>query len=180
MKSGGGRRCVFFDRDGVVNRSPGAGYVLSPEAFELNPGIAETLCWLREREIAAVVVTSQRCVGKGLLTREGLAAIHRLMAGRLKEKGASFDGIYCHLGDGGPDDFPAKPDPGMIFAAVERLDLDLRQSWIVGDADRDIIMGKRAGLAGTIRITGDHPISCTADHTLHSTAEIPKLLQEIL
>lgn len=180
MSGGGVRRCVFFDRDGVVNRSPGEGYVLSPDAFELNPGITEALCWLRERNIAAVVVTSQRCVGKGLLTREGLSAIHQRMTEALAQSGAAFDGIFCHLGDGGPDDFPAKPDPGMIFAAVERLGLDLRQSWIVGDADRDIIMGQRAGLAGTIRVTGDHPVTTPANHTLDSTAKIPDLFQKVL
>lgn len=180
MSVGAPRACVFFDRDGVVNRSPGPGYVLSADEFVLNPGIAESLRWLRARGIAAIVVSSQRCVGKGLLSREGLAAIHRHMEALLAAEGAAFDGVYCHLGDGGPADHPAKPDPGMIFAAVEREGLDLRQSWIVGDADRDIMMGRQAGLAGTIRILGDHPLTVPADHTLSSTAEIPALLQEIL
>ncbi len=180
MKTGRGRPCLFFDRDGVVNRSPGPGYVLSPAEFFLNDGIDEALRWLREHDIAAVVVSSQRCVGKGLLSREGLAAIHRHMEDLLAARGARFDGIFCHLGDGGPEDYPAKPDPGMIHAAVERLDLDLRQCWIVGDADRDIIMGREARLAGTIRIRNDHPVTVPADFTLDSPSEIGSLLQKIL
>jgi D-glycero-D-manno-heptose 1,7-bisphosphate phosphatase len=174
------RRCVFFDRDGVVNEAPGDGYVLSPEAFHLNPGIAEALRLIREREALAIVVTSQKCVGKGLITSGTLTKIHDRMNGLLQTDGASFDAIYSHTGTGGTEDHPAKPDPGMIFAAAERFAIDLRQSWIIGDADRDIEMGIAAGLAGTIRIHGEKTITVAATHTLENTAEIPKFLRLIL
>jgi len=174
------RRCVFFDRDGVVNASPGEGYVLSPEAFHLNPGIAEALRFLRGREVLAIVVTSQKGVGKGLISRDDLAVIHQRMTDLLAAEGASFDAIYSHTGTGDPFDFPAKPEPGMIHAAAERFAIDLRQSWIIGDADRDIEMGKAAGLAGTIRIQGEKAIAVSATHTLENTTEIPALLQLIL
>jgi D-glycero-D-manno-heptose 1,7-bisphosphate phosphatase len=174
------RRCVFFDRDGVVNESPGDGYVLSPEAFHLNPGIVEALRLIRDRDVLAIVVTSQKCVGKGLITAETLTQIHEHMAGLLEAGGASFDAIYSHTGTGGPEDHPAKPDPGMIFAAAERFAIDLRQSWIIGDADRDIEMGIAADLAGSIRIRGDKAITVSATHLLENTAEIPKFLRLIL
>jgi histidinol-phosphate phosphatase family protein len=174
------RRCVFFDRDGVVNQSPGEGYVLSPEAFHLNPGIAEALRLIRERETLAIVVTSQKCVGKGLISPETLTKIHDRMNGLLETGGAPFDAIYSHTGTGGPEDHPAKPNPGMIFAAAERFAIDLRQSWIIGDADRDIEMGIAAGLAGTIRIRGEKAITVPATHTLENTAEIPNFLRIIL
>jgi D-glycero-D-manno-heptose 1,7-bisphosphate phosphatase len=174
------RRCVFFDRDGVVNQSPGDGYVLSPEAFHLNPGIVEALRLIREREALAIVVTSQKCVGKGLITSGTLTEIHDRMNGLLQTEGASFDAIYSHTGTGDVDDHPAKPDPGMIFAAAERFAIDLRQSWIIGDADRDIEMGIAAGLAGTIRVRGEKEITVSATHTLENTAEIPKFLRLIL
>ncbi len=174
------RRCVFFDRDGVVNRSPGDGYVLSPGAFHLNPGIMEALRFIRERHYLAIVVTSQRCVGKGLITGETLEKIHDQMAGLLRAGGEAFDAIYCHTGSGGPEDYPAKPDPGMILAATERFAIDLGQSWIIGDADRDIEMGIAAGLAGMIRIRGEKAVTVPATHTLGSTAEIPRFLRLIL
>lgn len=174
------RRCVFFDRDGVVNQSPGEGYVLSPGDFHLNPGITEALRLIREHDVLAIVVTSQKCVGKGLITLETLNKIHGHMAGLLEAGGASFDAIYFHTGTGGPEDHPAKPDPGMIFAAAERFAIDLRQSWIIGDADRDIEMGIAAGLGGAIRIRGDKAITAPATQTLENTAEIPKFLRLIL
>ena len=174
------RRCVFFDRDGVVNASPGEGYVLSPGAFHLNPGIAAALRLLRERDCLAIVVTSQKGVGKGLLPPATLTQIHDHMRDLLAAGGAAFDAVYAHTGTGGPEDFPAKPDPGMIFAAAERFGIDLRRSWIIGDADRDIAMGDAAGLAGTIRIRGEKSISVPATHTLENTTEIPELLRLIL
>ncbi len=178
--SGTGRRCIFFDRDGVVNASPGEGYVLSPEAFVLNAGIAEALRVVRERHALAIVVTSQKGVGKGLMTRETLDRIHARMAGLLAAEGVAFDAVYVHFGDGGPDDLPPKPDPGMIFAAAERFGIDLRQSWIVGDADRDIAMGQAASLAGTIRLRGEKPVGLEASQTIDSASEIAGFLEKIL
>lgn len=175
-----GRCCVFFDRDGVVNRSPGEGYVLSPEAFELNDGIAEALRLIRRRNALAIVVTSQKGVGKGLMTRETLDRIHGRMADLLAAEGAAFDALYAHTGDGGPDDYPAKPDPGMMLAAAERFSIDLRRSWMIGDADRDIAMGQAAALAGTVRILGEKPVGREATHSLRSTSEIPRILELIL
>lgn len=173
-------RCVFFDRDGVVNRSPGEGYVLSPEQFHLNEGIVEALRFLQEREILAVIATSQKGVGKELMTRADLDRIHQRMAELLSPEGVEFDGVFAHLGNGLPDDLPPKPDPGMIEAAVARFSIDPRQSWLVGDADRDIEMGKRAGLAGTIRVRGDKPITVKADYTVNCTTEIIDILSLIL
>jgi len=176
-----GRPCVFFDRDGVVNRSPGAGYVLYPEEFVLNEGIAEALHLLRNRDALAIVVTSQKGVGKGQMTRAGLDGIHRRMSDLLAAAGgAAFDAVYVHTGDGTDDDPPAKPDPGMIFMAKERFCIDLRRSWLIGDADRDIAMGLSAGLAGTIRIQGENPVTVAATYTLENTTEIPGLLKLIL
>lgn len=174
------RRCVFFDRDGVVNRSPGEGYVLSPEQFELNPGIAESLRLAHDRGALTVVVTSQRCVGKGLISRADLDRIHERMAELLAAEDAAFDAVYAHTGEGGEGDFPAKPDPGMILAAAERFSLDLRRSWIVGDADRDIAMGLAANLEGTIRILGEKSVGVEASHTLHFLSDLPDLLRSIL
>lgn len=175
-----GRCCVFFDRDGVVNRSPGEGYVLSPEAFELNEGIVEALRFLRGRGALAIVVTSQKGVGKGLMTRETLDRIHARMAGLLAAEGVEFDAVYVHTDDGGPEDYPPKPDPGMIFAAAERFSIDLRRSWMIGDADRDIAMGQAASLAGTLRIRGEKPVGVEASYSLDSTAEITGILKLIL
>lgn len=174
-----GRPCVFFDRDGVVNRSPGPGYVLSVNEFHLNPGIREALNWLKERHWVAILVTSQKGVGKGLMSRDELDRIHRKMQIELANSGAAFDGIYAYTGEPDCAHLP-KPDPEMIVSASESFFIDRRRSYLVGDADRDIEMGKKAGLAGTIRIKSDKPIGNEADWTLQETTEIIDLFREIL
>lgn len=173
------RVAVFFDRDGVVNVSPGPGYVLSVEEFHLSEGIAEALQVVSEHQALAIVVTSQKGVGKGLMPRAELDRIHEHMQDQLRMGGASFDGIYAYTGE--PDcPYKAKPDPDMILHAAADFDIDLSRSWMIGDADRDIEMGCAAGLKGTIRIAGEKQQGTVADHTLLSPLEIADLLRKIL
>lgn len=173
------RRCVFFDRDGVVNRSPGPGYVLNPNQFVINEGIDEALRLIKAHDWLAILVTSQKGVGKRLMSQADLDEIHRHMQKTLAASGAAFDAIYAYTGTADCVHRP-KPDPEMILSAAESFFIDLRQSWMIGDADRDIEMGKAAGLAGTIRIRGENPLLTHADYTLESVMEIPVLLKRIL
>jgi len=173
------RRAVFFDRDGVVNRSPGPGYVLTPSEFEFEPGIVDAIRMAKERDALAILVTSQKGVGKELMSRDDLDVIHRRMQAELTRSGASLDGIYAHTGAPG-DPHPPKPDPGMLLAAARDFFLDLPRSWMVGDADRDIAMGRAAGLAGTIRVRGDKPVGQAADVTVGGVPEIAEVLEKYL
>src|SRR5690606_29029887 len=126
-----------------------------------------------------IVITSQKGVGKGLMSDDDLAAIHRRMRDELAKSGAAFDAIYAYTGT--PDcPHRAKPDPEMIFTAAERFSIDRRLSWMIGDADRDIEMGRAAGLAGTNRIRRDKPLGIPATHTLENTLEISNLLRRVL
>lgn len=173
------RRAFFFDRDGVVNRSPGPGYVLRWEDFHFEEGIVEVLRRLREWNWVLILVTSQKGVGKGLMSRAELDRIHRNMQAELAAGGAEFDGIYAYTGE--PDlPFGPKPDPGMLACARDDFFLDLSRSWLVGDADRDIAMGQSMALEGTIRIPGDNPVDVSASHTLKSPAEMVQMLENIL
>ena len=172
-------RAVFFDRDGVVNRSPGEGYVLNRDQFHLNPGIVEALAFLKERGILAIIVTSQKGVGKSEMSQEDLDGIHAFLGETLAASGVGFDAIYAYTGTPNCPHRP-KPDPEMIFTAAERFSIDLQKSYLIGDADRDIEMGKAAGLAGTIRIRGEKPIKVEADQTIDRITEIVDLLKQTL
>lgn len=172
-------RCVFFDRDGVVNLSPGKGYVLSWEQFAFTPGIEKVLRGVREKGWRTVLVTSQRGVGKGLMSQAELERIHSKMQDHLSRGKASFDAIYAYTET---PDCPhlAKPDPEMLLTAAKDLGIDLGQSWIIGDSDRDIVMGKAAGLKGGIRFLSDKEPGVDADFTVSGTAALNQVLEEIL
>lgn len=169
----------FFDRDGVVNISPGAGYVLRPDDFHLSPGIIESLAWCRQNGFKRILVTSQQGVGKGLMTQQTLDAIHAAMQNELAAHGAEFDGIYACTHLSGTCTC-RKPSPEMIFHAEQEHGIDLTRSWLVGDHDRDIQMAKNAGVPNTIRILSHHEPTVEASHTLRSTDDLLSCLKSVV
>lgn len=175
------RPAFFFDRDGVINRSPGEGYVLRWEDFHLSDGIPETLAFLRGKGFVLVLVTSQQGVGKGLMTQETLDDIHDRMQASLRSHDAEFDAIYsCTCLEADPQCTCRKPSPEMIVHAAKELDLDLSQSWLVGDRDRDIQMAMNAEVPNTIRIRDGQRLVVMANHLLESTTDLLPLLKKVL
>lgn len=147
-------RCFFFDRDGVVNESPGPGaYVTRWEDFRLLPGFVRALRRVTGAGYGAVIVTNQRAVALGLMTEADLAAIHAGLRRVLREEHglALTDILYCPHDRGGCT--CRKPQPGMLLEAARRHGIELSQSWMVGDSERDIEAGHRAG-CGCILVAG--------------------------
>jgi len=166
----------FFDRDGVVNCCPGPGkYLLSWDAWKWSPGIIELLQAVKSKGYATVLVTSQRGVGKGLMTLETLQEIHGNMQARLQELDIAFDDIYAYTALPECPNQP-KPEPQMLQAAAESLDLDLSKSWMIGDADRDIEMAHRAGVPNTVRVRGDKPITVESNYLVDTLDEVLPLV----
>lgn len=173
------KRCIFFDRDGVVNVSPGKGYVLSWEQFKFTPGIQEVLRSARAMNWQTVLITSQRGVGKGLMSAADLDNIHAQMQGQLQLSNATFDAIYAYTETTDCPHSP-KPDPEMLLTASRKLGIDLAQSWVIGDSDRDIVMGRNAGLKGCIRFLSDKTPEVEADYTVSDTLALRELFKQIL
>ncbi|MCB1086429.1 MAG: HAD-IIIA family hydrolase [Verrucomicrobiae bacterium] len=171
------KTAVFFDRDGVVNQSPGPGYVLNLEAFHLSPGLFDLIHWIKSRGWLAIVVTSQKGVGKGLMTQNELDRIHSHLQTELAQAtGFSFDAIYAYTGT--PDcPHRPKPDPEMVTTAAAEFGIDLAVSWLIGDADRDIEMAHAAGVTRTIRMRTEIPITVSAMATVDSLDEALEILR---
>jgi histidinol-phosphate phosphatase family protein len=174
--SAASRPAVFFDRDGVVNVSPGEGYVLRWEDFHLAPGIIEALALCKARGYATVLVTSQQGVGKGLMTRDQLNDIHARMQEELGRHAAAFDGVYACTHLSGTCTC-RKPSPEMIFRAQKDHEIDLTRSWLVGDHDRDIQMAINAGVPRAVRILSHHEPKVAAEFTLEDTTSLAALLE---
>ncbi len=172
------RPAVFFDRDGIVNRSPGTGYVERWEDFHLLPAFIEALRIVRARGYEAVIVTNQRGVALGRLSRATLDDIHRRLRDRLRAEGLNLlDILDCTAHDDA--DPRRKPNPGMLLEAAARHHLDLVRSWMIGDSERDIEAGRRAGCAITVRIAPDHEPT-SADLRAATMDDLPRLLIERL
>lgn len=172
------RPAVFFDRDGVVNDTGDHYYVTRWEDFHFSDGIFDALATAKAAGYATVLITSQRGVGKGVMSQDDLDHIHSAMQAELDCHGLAFDAIHAYTGldADGPG---AKPDPYFIHQAAVSLGLDLAASWMIGDADRDIEMGRRAGLR-TIRVRGEKPIGVAAVHTVDHVRDLAALLASVL
>jgi D-glycero-D-manno-heptose 1,7-bisphosphate phosphatase len=139
-------RAVFLDRDGLINRkAPDGQYVTRWEDFHLLPGAIEGIAQLNQAGFCVVIVTNQRCVAKGLLTEAELELLHRRMTDQLARGGATIDAIYYCPHELEPPCRCRKPAPGMLLEAARSRNLDLADSWMIGDSDSDIQTGKSAG-----------------------------------
>ncbi|MFH1970196.1 MAG: HAD family hydrolase [Verrucomicrobiota bacterium] len=172
-------RCVFFDRDGIVNASPGADcYVTRWEDFHLLPEFVEVLRVVRAHGYQAVIVTNQRAVARRLVSAEDVEAMHRSLRDLLWQSYSLdlLDVAYCPHDVGQCD--CRKPAPGMLKAMAAKHGLDLAASWMVGDAETDIEAGRRAGCR-TIRVNGDEAVS-KADWRVAAMQDLPDLLEQVL
>lgn len=140
------RRAAFLDRDGVINRRPPDGeYVTRWEEMQFLPGAAEAIKLLIRAGFCIVIVSNQRCVAKGLITTHVLDSIHQRMCDELAAAGAIIDGVYYCPHDNQPPCGCRKPAPGMLLAAAQARQIDLKSSWMIGDSDTDVEAGKSAG-----------------------------------
>jgi D-glycero-D-manno-heptose 1,7-bisphosphate phosphatase len=142
---GGSRAAVFLDRDGVLNEVELRNGRPHPpsrmEQFRLLPGVVEACHRLRDLGFALIVVTNQPDIARGVQTREEVDQIHDVLLRQLP-----LDEIVVCAHDDAHDCSCRKPRPGMILDAALRLELDLAESFCVGDRWRDIEAGKRAGV----------------------------------
>ena len=148
------QKAVFLDRDGVINKY--VGFLRDINEFELIDGVPEAIKKINESGYLAIVVTNQPVIARGEVTFEELQEIHNKMETLLGIHGAYVDGIYfCphHPHKGYEGEIPElkfdcdcrKPKPGMLLKAAEEFNIDLEQSWMIGDSENDIEAGKAAG-----------------------------------
>jgi D-glycero-D-manno-heptose 1,7-bisphosphate phosphatase len=154
------RRAIFLDRDGVLNRVVMRdGKAASPRAvdeLQIEPDAPATLQALKAAGYLLFVVTNQPDVRRGLMSAETLEAIHARLAQALP-----VDEIAACLHDNIDACACRKPKPGLVLDLAERYDIDLRQSWLIGDQDRDIVCGQAASCK-TILLRRDYNLGTVA------------------
>jgi lipopolysaccharide heptosyltransferase II len=152
---------VFLDRDGTLNRD--SGYVTTPDALELFPGVVEALARLNRAGVRVVVITNQSGIARGLLDNSTLEQIHDRLRALLEAGGASLDAIYVcpHA----PDEGCACRKPGTALAerAAADLDFDLSVAYMVGDQKRDMEMARGVGAKRLLVTTGPTSLQALTD-----------------
>ncbi len=156
------QRAVFLDRDGTINKY--VGFLRDIGEMELLPGAAEAIQMIDRSGYLAIVVTNQPVIARGEVTWDELDDIHRKLETLLGREGAYVDDIFVcphHPDRGFAGERPEykidcdcrKPKPGLLLQAAEKYNIDLAESWMVGDSDSDIQAGEAAGCR-TVKLGG--------------------------
>jgi len=140
------RGCVFLDRDGVINERPPAGsYIGYWEEIRFIPEVVDWVRLFNLLGYLVVVVTNQRGISRGLVSREAVEALHRKITEHFAARGARIDDVlYCPHEENTCN--CRKPKPGLLLEAQARWGIDFFRSILIGDSDRDRALAKTAGL----------------------------------
>lgn len=154
-------KAVFLDRDGVLNVEIG-DYVYRDEDFIVVSQVPEALRRLKEAGYVLVVVTNQGGIAKGLYTAQEVWKLHQLLQ---EVSGNALDALYYSpYHDSTSKSLMRKPDSLMFERAIARFDIDPAQSWIVGDAERDLLAGHKVGIKGILVPSHKEQNSIYAQH----------------
>jgi len=187
-------KAIFLDRDDTLIEDP--GYINSPEQVKLLDGVAEALVELKALGYKLIVATNQSAVARGIVTEKVLGEIHDRLKQLLAEKNAFLDRIYyCPYHPEGvvpkyrKESNCRKPNPGMLQQAAEEMDIDLGQSWCIGNSSRDVEAGRRAGCKTILidkpshhKVAGSSllPTGIAADHRAVNIKEVVNIIKKHL
>jgi D-glycero-D-manno-heptose 1,7-bisphosphate phosphatase len=175
------RPAVFVDRDGTINEQ--MGYINHISRFVLLPGAVEGIRLLNSHKYLVVVVSNQSGIARGYFPIELVDEVHAHMRALLEREGALVDGIFfCphHKGGNVPQYSIAcncrKPRVGLIEKACESFDINMANSFVVGDRYTDIELAHRANLKGVLVTTGygRGDVDYVLPHTAYKPAFIAK------
>jgi D-glycero-D-manno-heptose 1,7-bisphosphate phosphatase len=137
-------KAVFLDRDGVLNEDS-VDYVWRTADFKLLPQVPEALKLLKEDGFLLIVVTNQSGIAKGIYTPEDVLNCYDYLQSQC---GNLLDGHYFapYHPKFDSESLTRKPDSLMIEKAIAKYDIDITQSWLIGDSERDIMAANRVGI----------------------------------
>lgn len=158
------RKAIFLDRDGTINDTK--NFIYKEKDMKLYSFSSQAIKMINNSDFLAIVITNQPVIARNLCTINDVNKIHNKMETLLGKEGAKLDAIYfCphHPDKGFPDENKdykmkcncRKPDIGMVLLAQKEFNIDLKNSYFVGDSFRDIECGKNAGLKTIGVKTGD-------------------------
>ena len=168
------QKAIFLDRDGTINRY--VGFLTDIDDFVLNDGVSEAIKKINNSKYLCIVITNQPVIARGEVTFDQLKMIHNKMETLLGKDGAYIDGLYfCpHHPDSGYegeikelkiDCDCRKPKPGMFYKAAKDFNIDLNESYMIGDSDNDVLAGNAAGCK-SINIDKDGDLLSVIDNIL--------------
>jgi len=150
------RHAVFFDRDGVLNKSAlPHEYITNFDEFIWNDGAKELIKKLKSLKFLIFVISNQQGIAKGKMTKKFVDDLHKRMNEEVKELGSQIDGFYYCPHHAEDECSCRKPKPGLFFKAGGIHKIDLKKSFMIGDNKSDIEAAQKAGCCGILITTNE-------------------------
>jgi D-glycero-D-manno-heptose 1,7-bisphosphate phosphatase len=157
-------KAIFLDRDGVINKE--VNYLYKIADFEFIDGVIEALKYFQNNGYILIVVTNQSGIGRGYYDRDDFLILNSWMLSTLEEHGVFIKKVfYCPTAPEGKDmrndedrgeDNCRKPSPNMLLKAKKEFDINMENSYMIGDKEIDIEAGINAKVKKTVLVKSGH------------------------
>jgi D-glycero-D-manno-heptose 1,7-bisphosphate phosphatase len=170
-------KTIFLDRDGVINKD--TGYIHKIQDFEFIDGVFEACQYFQSIDYKIIIITNQSGIGRGYYSENDFEKINNWMLNEFEQKGISIlDVFHCpHLPSSKCN--CRKPKPGMILKAQSKYNIDMNNSWLIGDKEDDIIAANNAGIYKTILVKSENKtneIKSNTKYILDSIKDSTKII----
>ena len=147
-------KTIFLDRDGVINKE--VGYLFRISDFEFIEGVFDACLYFQQLDYKIIIISNQSGIARGYYTKSDYQKITEWMLNQFNIKGISIlDILYCPHGPESSCNC-RKPKPGMLIEAKDKYNIDMKDSWMIGDKETDIEAANLAGINNTILVRSGH------------------------
>jgi D-glycero-D-manno-heptose 1,7-bisphosphate phosphatase len=171
-------KTIFLDRDGVINKE--VGYLHKIEDFNFINGVFEACVYIQSLGYQLIIVTNQSGIDRGYYNEEDFHKMTNWMLKQFRENNVEIlDVFFCPHGPESTCDC-RKPKPGMFNKANDKYDIDMRNSWMIGDKEADIEAANAAEIPNTILVKSGHvidEINSKASFILDSIKQIKTVIK---
>ncbi|MDC1447406.1 D-glycero-beta-D-manno-heptose 1,7-bisphosphate 7-phosphatase [Candidatus Thioglobus sp.] len=170
-------KTIFLDRDGVINKE--LNYLYKVEDFEFINGVFKICRYLKKLGYEIIVITNQSGISRGYYNEIDFEILSNWMVAEFKKNDIKIlDVFHCpHLPDSNCE--CRKPKPGMLLAAKDKYNIDMQNSWLIGDKEDDIIAANNSDITNTILVKSGHKINeidSNAKYILESINEAKQVI----
>lgn len=140
------KKAILFDRDGVLVSDPPDKRVEKLSKVKIFPEAIDALARIAKSDYQCFIITNQAGISEGILTEQTFFEINNKMYELLEPSGIKFEKLYFNSDAADSNSPRRKPNTGMLDELLQEYDIDLSNSYMIGDRDSDIEFGKRGGL----------------------------------
>jgi D-glycero-D-manno-heptose 1,7-bisphosphate phosphatase len=170
-------RAVFLDRDGTIIEDK--DYLHRPDQVVVYPGVPAALKRLQDAGFKLIIVTNQSGVGRGYFTLEDVHGVHEHLCAKLARDGVRIDKIYIAPEHPNAPSPGRKPSPQFLFDARDEFDLDLAESFMIGDKRIDLECGWNAGVRKSILVRTGYGAEVERRETISDALVVDSLAEAV-